>query len=224
MSLASRSQAHRLTPRILARSLSEPASGMPLLQRLKTRYRPYIVPLQTILAHIPQDTRLYDIGCGTGALLYLARQFCHASVAHGCEISPDAVSASRVFQERDSAIEVSLLTPEAIPPDTINQYQVVSVIDVIHHIPPGQQETFLTRLAERLGSGCTLILKDIERSMVLGAWCNQLHDLVVSREWVHHRSSQWVARHLKSAGLEIRHMSHHWTLWYPHFLIVAAKP
>lgn len=64
-----------LTPFRLERALRTPAQKMSRAMGFKTRLRPFSFPLNEVLAEIPQGTRLYDIGCGNGALLYLALKF-----------------------------------------------------------------------------------------------------------------------------------------------------
>jgi hypothetical protein len=75
-----------------------------------------------------------------------------------------------------------------------------------------------------MDSGARLIIKDIEGSKVVGAFFNQLHDLLLAKEWVHHRRSQDIRRVLQSMGATVSQPVLRWTLWYPHFQIVALVP
>lgn len=221
---------------ILARELESPCKRMSGLDAFKTRYRPFICPLDLILARIPEGARLYDIGCGTGALLYLALKFRSVRVAHGYDISPEAVKASKVFkkdiQKKAPAgespvdtpqFQVIHMQPEQTPPD-FSGYDTVSMIDVLHHIPFEQQDTFLVKTIQSMEPGSRLIIKDIEASLTIGAFFNQLHDLLFSREWVYQRRSQDICKVLQSTGASVSQPIIRWVLWYPHFLIVALIP
>ncbi|MBR8835792.1 MAG: decaprenyl-phosphate phosphoribosyltransferase [Stigonema ocellatum SAG 48.90 = DSM 106950] len=72
--------------------------------------------------------------------------------------------------------------------------------------------------------GAKLIIKDIEASIILGSFMNQLHDLLLSRAWVHQRRSSDVVKVLLSTGATVSQPVFRWTLWYPHFQIVALVP
>ena len=221
----------------LVRELRSPCKNMSGLAAFKTRYRPFICPLDLVLSRIPEGSHLYDIGCGTGALLYLALKFRSVKVAHGYDISLEAVRASEAFNKNiqigGSAGEVSPvhtpnfkvvhMQPEETPPD-FSGYDTVSMIDVLHHIPFEQQDNFLVKTIRSMEPGSRLIIKDIEASLTIGAFFNQLHDLLLSREWVYQRRSKDIVQVLQSTGASVSQPIIRWTLWYPHFLMVALIP
>lgn len=207
----------------LAQELKLPSQRMSGLTAIKTRYRPFICPLDLVLAKIPQGARLYDIGCGTGALLYLALKLRSAQVAHGYDISSEAVKAAAAFAMPPDVFQVNHLHPEATPPD-LHGYDTVTMIDVLHHIPPQLQDNFLRKTIASMDSGARLIIKDIEAAKIFGAWMNQLHDLLLAKEWVHQRRSQDIVKVLQSTGATVSQPVLRWTLWYPHFQIVALVP
>lgn len=221
----------------LARELKSPCKRMSGLAALKTRYRPFLCPLDLVLSQIPEGSRLYDIGCGTGALLYLASKFRSVRVAHGYDISPEAVRYSNAFKQdiqiggsvgKVSPVDtphfqVIHMQPEETPPD-LASYDTVTMIDVLHHIPFEQQDNFLAKTIQSMEPGSRLIVKDIEASLRIGAFFNQLHDLLLSREWVYQRRSQDIRKVLQSTEASVSQPIIRWVLWYPHFLIVALIP
>lgn len=206
----------------LAAELRAPAGKMAGLAAIKTRWRPYICPLDMVLAEIRENARVYDIGCGSGALLYLALKLRGASVAHGYDVAADAVEASRAFDAAAPAFAVSHLPPEATPP-VLAGYDTVTMVDVLHHLPPSRQDGFVQQVLANMDPGARLIVKDIEAAKRLGACCNRLHDLVLARQWVHHRRSVDIARLLETEGATIEKTAFRWQLWYPHYQIVAMK-
>ncbi|MCW5315978.1 methyltransferase domain-containing protein [Nostoc sp. KVJ3] len=207
----------------LAEEMKLPSQRMSGLAALKTRYRPFICPLDMVLEKIPEGARLYDIGCGTGALLYLALKLRSAKVAHGYDISPEAVKAAAAFAMEPEVFQVFHLHPEETPPD-LHGYDTVTMIDVLHHIPPQLQDDFLRKTIARMDSGARLIIKDIEASKIIGSFLNQLHDLLLAREWVHQRRSKDLVQVFQSMGATVSRPVLRWTLWYPHFQIVVLVP
>jgi hypothetical protein len=53
---------------------------------------------------------------------------------------------------------------------------------------------------------------------------NQLHDLIVSQEWVSPVPAYVARTMLEQEGLIVREQSFVRSLWYPHYLILAEKP
>lgn len=207
----------------LARELELPSKKMSGLAALKTHYRPFICPLDLVLSQIPEGARLYDIGCGSGALPYLALKLRSAEVAHGYDISLEAVRSAKAFDVDRDKFQIVHMQPQDTPPP-LHGYDTVTMVDVLHHIPPNLQDDFLRKTIAQMDSGARLIIKDIEGSKVVGAFFNQLHDLLLAREWVHHRRSQDIRRVLQSMGATVSQPVLRWTLWYPHFQIVALVP
>jgi cyclopropane fatty-acyl-phospholipid synthase-like methyltransferase len=207
----------------LANELKLPCQRMSGLTALKTRYRPFICPLDMVLSKIPKGTRLYDIGCGSGALLYLALKLRSVKVAHGYEISSEAVKAAAAFAMQPEIFQVIHLPSEETPPD-LHGYDTVTMVDVLHHIPAKLQDDFLRKIIAGMDSGAMVIIKDIEASKIFGSFMNQLHDLLLAREWVHQRRSRDVIKVLQSTGATVSQPVLRWTLWYPHFQIVALVP
>ena len=203
--------------------LREPASRLSGLARLRTFYRPYICPMGWILSEIPKDARLYDIGCGSGVLLYLAKAVSQVNLAHGYDIDPGAVTTSQIFSYDQNSFRVECLPVESTPPN-LSGYDVVTMIDVLHHIPSDQQRKFMQRVADNMAPGARLVFKDIDASEFAGSCMNQLHDLILARQWVHPLSRQESVRMLTEAGLSVLRHDTRWSLWYPHHLIVAEKP
>jgi cyclopropane fatty-acyl-phospholipid synthase-like methyltransferase len=207
----------------LLRELAGPATAMAGLSAIKTRYRPLVCPLHLVLEAIEPGIRLYDVGCGSGALMYLALRLRRVALAHGYDVSYEAVHASEAFARHDGEFRVVRLAPDATPPDLAG-YDTVTMVDVLHHIPPSLQAAFLTRLIANMASGAQLVLLDIDASRKIGAWCNQLHDVLLAREWVHPMRPERVADVLSAAGAEVGPTLRCRTLWYPHYRIVARKP
>lgn len=207
-----------LSKKNILRCLRAKAIHMDGLIRFKTLCRPYVCPIHEILEQIPENARLYDVGCGSGALLYLGVQFRHLSKACGHDVSESAVEASKFF----SGIEVRLL-PEQEPMPSFQGYDVVTLVDVLHHIPPGEQYEFLAEIVHNMDVGSKLLIADIDASRKGGAFLNQLHDLFLAGQWVQPWHPDDVKFVLEKIGCEIRHFSLHRSLWYPHFIIIAVK-
>jgi 2-polyprenyl-3-methyl-5-hydroxy-6-metoxy-1,4-benzoquinol methylase len=206
----------------LLEELRAPARELSGLGALKTRFRPLVCPLGQVLEQVPRGARLFDIGCGSGTLLYLAARLRGVAVAHGYDVSREAIAAAAVFQRRVPDLHAHWRPPDALP--ELGGYDVVTLVDVLHHIPPAAQIVFLERIHAGMDGGAKLVILDINAARRLPALCNQLHDLLLARQWVHPLRPERVAAALAEAGARVAPPVFSDTLWYSHYLIVAEKP
>lgn len=61
---------------------------------------------------------------------------------------------------------------------------VVTMIDVMHHLPQEIRQAFVEAAAARLAPGGRFVYKDMDKRPVWRALWNNLHDLLLAREWV----------------------------------------
>jgi len=78
---------------------------------------------------------------------------------------------------------------------------VVTMIDVMHHLPSTLRQTFVAAAAARLRPGGRFIYKDMDRRPRWRAAWNTFHDLVLARERVRLEPSENVRVWAVEAGL-----------------------
>lgn len=117
-------------------------------------------------------------------------------------------------------MEFSLLPAESPWPG--GEFGVVSIIDVLHHVPKDIAPTLFENAAARLNPGGILLYKDIYP----GSWrsvCNRMHDLVLARQLIHLVPTPVVIEWAERAGFALRETRRIDTLWYGHVLCVFEK-
>lgn len=206
----------------LLRELAGPAALMKGMSALKTRYRPLVCPLDLVLEHINSGAKVYDVGCGAGALMYLAIRVRGAQLAHGCDVSEEVVRASNALSHKLAGFRIIRLAVNETPPNLAG-YDTVTVVDVLHHVRPSDQVQFIGRLVKNMAPGAKLIILDIDADKRFGAWCNQVHDLLLARQWVHPMKPNDVVSAISLAGAKVESCVHRRTLWYPHYVVLARK-
>lgn len=97
------------------------------------------------------------------------------------------------------------------------------MIDMMHHIPPAVREALFLAAVDRVAPGGVLIYKDMRRRPHWRAAMNQLHDLLLARQWISHCPSEQVLGWASEAGLTIAQHSLYNKAWYAHELIVFKK-
>jgi len=192
--------------------------------RLKVAYRPYITPFDDLLKIIKDGDSVFDIGCGSGQFAILLAEFTKVSKIGGVEISAELIkNANHLMAPYAEKVpyEFHVYDGKQIP-EGINRFNVIVLIDVLHHIPADLHINFLSEIFKKMSLGSLLIIKDIEASSSL-VYFNKLHDLVFSGEIGNERSSYWTIEKLRDIGFQIESVKRKNLYVYPHYTILARK-
>ena len=209
----------------LARQLeqSQPPNAS-FLDVIKIRYRPYICPFDDILDLIPDRSAIFDIGCGSGQLLYLIQANKNPKRVKGIEIKESLINnANALFQEKVTVpFDFGVYDGEQIPVE-INGYDVVTMVDVFHHIPTKLQWPIMQQIFQNMRPGAILVFKDIDAASFL-VWFNKLHDLFLGGGPGDEVSMESAIQEFRKLGFELETSMKKRMLWYPHFTLVLRKP
>ncbi len=207
----------------LSRFLKKACPETGLISRLKIVCRPYICPFGAMLRWVGENMRITDIGCGAGQFMLLMHEYCHPRALHGIEIDPELVSLCRAQATKQGIDNMTAETYDGTHlPDAVKDADVVTMVDVLHHIPPRQQQAYMTALCRSMRPGQRLVFKDIDAASPLVV-CNKLHDYLISGQRAHEVKADTLRLWIEQAGMRIIHFERIRMLWYPHVLIVAEK-
>lgn len=212
----------------LARLVRQLYVSGPYLMRKMMHYRVRICPFERLIVHVNPGSSVLDVGCGSGLFLALLAVSTRHVTGVGFDSSAPAIETAAQMAERAKALgfdaELQFLRLEVAQPWPSGLFDVVSLIDVLHHVPPSHQKSVLERSTHSLKPNGILIYKDIANHPFLPAGMNRLHDLILARQWIHYvpiRNLEDWCRHL---GLELTHEESDTRLWYRHELRVFRKP
>ena len=194
------------------------------LQQLKVQYRPHICPFADLLEYMPRHASLLDIGCGAGLLLYLHGKVNAPAVLSGLDV--DAGQQERVAKFLSSelpGVEINLWATTSPADWPEQQHDVVSMVDVMHHIPVAEQLDFLKQAARRVAPGGKFVYKDMCGESLFYATTNRIHDLVVAREWARYLPLKTVTEELTKLGFIKLAMSQKVLYWYGHETLVLEN-
>jgi 2-polyprenyl-3-methyl-5-hydroxy-6-metoxy-1,4-benzoquinol methylase len=198
-----------------------------ILPRTIQRLRPYICPFHRLIAFVPKGISVLDVGCGSGIFLGLLMMRVDLSTALGFDSSKDAIELATTMRRNLPPEMIKNITFECYDanqswPDDI--FDMVSMIDVMHHVrPAAQHEVFLKALAH-VKPGGLLLYKDMAERPILFALANRLHDLIMARQWIHYVPIAQVRSWGTSQGLHVEEESQCRMLWYAHEWILFKKP
>lgn len=201
------------------------AKNVSFVDRLKIVYRPYICPFDDLINELgDRPARVMDIGCGSGQFCLLLAEFSKAKALKGIEVSQTLIdNANALLSPYKDRIQLDFkfYNGSNIPDDTAS-YDTLFLIDVLHHVPRKQQESFLAAIYSKMSKGSRLFLKDINAASPLVVF-NKIHDAVFSREIGNERSVEAVSSIAKQIGFTIESVKTKTLYVYPHYLISLRK-
>ena len=215
------SQEPAITRSNLHQALRSAASHLTGLEKIKTIYRPFICPIHEALALLPEQQKLYDIGCGNGSFLYLCQQFRQATAIAGHDASP-RVTVAHTLLNKAQADNIRFISKAERMPD-LSAYDYVYVIDVLHHIPNKDKNNCLKSIVDSMSLCAKLVILDINGNHLLGRLINQLHDLILVQEWVQPSKPSTIINNLQQQGMQLESYKRFRSLWYFHYLLVFSK-
>ena len=206
---------------LLARSIYREAPSLP---RLLMTLRPYICPFDRLIALVPQGSSVLDVGCGAGLFLGLLAATEHRFRGVGFDSSAVSIAAANAMARRVKSLghetELRFLQLDAGAPWPEGPFDVVSIIDVLHHIPLPHRQFVLVSARAVLRPGGLLIYKDIGTRPRWRATANRIHDLLIAHEWVKYTSLSHVESWARQLGFAMRNSQRINQAWYGHDLVV----
>jgi 2-polyprenyl-3-methyl-5-hydroxy-6-metoxy-1,4-benzoquinol methylase len=144
--------------------------------------------------------------------------------AVGFDSSRLAIEAANQMKPRaarlGSQADLTFLCIAQGNPWPVGQFEAVTMIDVMHHLPTALQRSFLTLACQKVQPGGKLVYKDISDRRFWYAAMNRVHDLVIAREWSRYVPLATVEQWAASEGLQVVSRESRKMLWYDHDLVI----
>lgn len=212
------------TRRALCSTARQLYARAPLKVRALLSFRPLICPFEELLAWVPPDGRVLDIGCGAGLFLGLIGSARPRVSALGFDADQSAIAVAQTmvsghFDKGRIRFEQRTIQEQW----SEDLYDVVSMIDVLHHVAVSDQRLAVEKAFRRVVPGGVLVYKDMAERPIFHAWWNRLHDLVLARQWIHYRAIADVSAWLREGDAEILVRSTTLIGPYAHEIIVARR-
>jgi len=198
------------------------------ITRAMQHHRHRIAPVARLVDAIPAGSSVLDAGCGGGLLLNCLAAARLISSGHGFDSSAPAIATASSAAARLAARGAPVVpTFERRPVEAgfpEGAFDVVCLIDVLHHVPPPAQEAAFRAAASRVRPGGMLLYKDMCDAPAWRAGLNRLHDLVIARQWINYVPVEDADRWATDCGLATERAEWIPMLWYGHELRVYRRP
>jgi len=185
--------------------------------------RPKILSVMDLL--LTDEGRILDVGCGFGLFAAYFGQTQPRRRIVGVDPSARRIGLARDVAGRLGLREHSFVVGDVRDADLEGPFDAAYVLDVMHHLPTGDQRRVLERLRGLLAPGGMLLLKDITTEPRAGLlFTKALDRLMVGFSeplaYRHHR--EW-GDMLTELGFKVRMVRVPDILPYPHVVIAATK-
>lgn len=210
--------------REIAAYLRGKGAGRGFADALKISFRPLICPFADLLDFVRPGERACDIGCGSGQFALLLSRFAPIREVLGLEMSERLVNNARALFAAESparSYAFELYDGRHLP-ERLEEYDILFLVDVLHHIPHQHQQDFLNEIFVHMRPGARLILKDIDAASPL-VLVNKLHDLLFSWTLGSERSLRTATEMVRRAGFRVVDSFRRVRRLYPHYFVVVVK-
>ncbi|MCP3906047.1 MAG: class I SAM-dependent methyltransferase [Planctomycetes bacterium] len=191
--------------------------------RTRLRLRLVVCPFERLLERVPPPSRVLDAGCGGG--LFLALLAASGRLERGVGFDPGvgAIAVARAMADRLPEASLSFEHGVVEDPWPAGSFDVVSMIDVLHHVAPRQQRTAIERGLERVAPGGIFLYKDMCTRPRWRELANRAHDLLAARQWIHTVPLPTVVEWARDAGFAATHTERINRLCYGHDLAIFER-
>lgn len=162
---------------------------------------------EAVLAHLPEEGRLVDVGCGEGYLLALAREARPRLELFGFDHDGRRVAQGLAALQGEERLSLRVADARSVD---LPQAHCIACLDVLHYLPPAEQDQVVARMARALVPGGLLLVRDgVEGSGLRSALTRLSEQLLVGLgrhlgDGVFFRANGALHDTMSKAGLVVR--------------------
>jgi glycosyltransferase involved in cell wall biosynthesis len=182
----------------------------PLSTRFFLTARWKLTPYSRMAAHLPQEGRVLDLGCGHGLFALAAAMQSPSREVLGIDHDQARVRLGTLATQDlpNIRFEAGNMTH---PPHPEIPYSAISIIDAMHYFDPITQETILKNAFQLLEAGGTLLIREVDPEGGAASVWNRYYEKIATgigftqaeKKGLHFRTRPGWENVMKSAGFKV---------------------
>jgi 2-polyprenyl-6-hydroxyphenyl methylase/3-demethylubiquinone-9 3-methyltransferase len=188
-------------------------------------YRRFFVDLDSFAAtlhmYVPMARRILEIGCGEGQMTErLVRTYPNAEI-HGIDLIP---LPGRLFRGDRTRVRFSSISLERLLESEKASFDLVMLVDVLHHIPVAERQAFLSSAATSVAPGGIFAFKEWVRYRTVGYYLGYAADRFITGDDVLYQTKPEL-KVLAQKAFNVRvHAEWHIPPWKSNVCLLLRRP
>lgn len=185
------------------------------------KLRGIICPFEKILCYIPNRGNVLDLGSGYGIFCTVLSKAKPDLKVLGIELDKKRVN---IANKKYQTASLNFIAGDITKYTFDKKFDIVTCIDVFHHIPIQYHDTITSKLYENLKLGGRLIIKDMDDTPYYKYIWNYLHDAFVTRSLqMNYVSKKAMIDLVTRHGFSIQEVKDISNILYSHYLVVCER-
>lgn len=147
--------------------------------KLYDKLRSIICPFDKIIESIPNDGEFLDIGSGYGTFCFILSKERPKMKITGMELDKKRVNTANSRVADNSNLK--FIRGNIMNFSTNKRFDVITCLDLIHHIPTKDHLVVLKKINELLKDNGLLIIKEMNDKPLYKYLWNYVHDFIMTR-------------------------------------------
>lgn len=190
------------------------STGLYAFMRLK------LAPIADIERYVPRKGRIFDLGCGNGIFANILALGSPERSVKGVDLDAGRVKTAKEISSSNPNLEFVQGDVNSLK---FERYSVVTVIDLLHHMPYDNQAALLKNIYEHVEDGAIVIVKDLEKSPRWKYLFHYVQDSLSYRQRLFFRNAGDMVSLLHRIGFSVEIISLAAGFMHPHILYICRK-
>jgi 2-polyprenyl-3-methyl-5-hydroxy-6-metoxy-1,4-benzoquinol methylase len=180
-----------------------------------------LCPIMLISQYVPEEGKILDLGTGVGLFANLLCLESSKREVFGIDHSEKRIQIAQKVSNENSLLKFSVGDVNNI---SIGQYNILTLIDLLHHMPFSEQEELLRKIYSRLNRQGILIIKDLEKHPYWKYLFHYVQDSISYKlSKLYFRSTKEMEKLLEDIGFKAETISLSAGYPHPHVLYRCIK-